>query len=72
MQAVPRDAHGLGMGTLALAIGAQAAGMLIIGALSEQVGPTLTMLLLAAVGTSAQLGFSLAMPECSRMMREEK
>ena len=71
MQAIPDYAHGLGMGTLTLAIGAQAVGMLLIGAMSEEVGPATTLLLLSGVGCAAQLIFSLALPDCSQMTRQE-
>ena len=72
MMAVPVAQHGVGMGVLTLAIGAQAAGMLLFGESGEALGPSETVLLFAAVGAGTQALFWLALPDCSRMVARER
>lgn len=68
MQALPPVLHGSGMGTLSLAIGAQAVGGLLIGETAELVSPGRTMLIYSGLGVGSQLLFSAAFPACARMV----
>ena len=68
MQAVPPAQHGLGMGVLALAIGAQAGGMILFGEVGEWLGPSATVLLMAGVGFGTQVLFNAVLPDCARMV----
>ena len=67
MQALPPEQHGTGMGTMTLAIGAQALGMLLYGQVAEAVTPEVTMLIFAGLGVGSTAVFTLAAPHCWRM-----
>jgi hypothetical protein len=66
MMCVAEAQHGEAMGFLGLAIGAQAAGMLLMGESGEAIGPGATVLLFAALGVGTQVIFWALVPDCAR------
>ena len=75
MLSLPPSQHGLGMGILSAAIGAQAAGMLMLGEIGSYFdqsvglveGPSYTVLSLAAAGVVTQAVSWCALPQLSRV-----
>jgi MFS family permease len=68
LRAVPATQQGLAMGLLSLSIGAQAAGMLLIGQAAAELGPGRAMLLFAGLGVGLQVASWLLVPEVTRMV----
>ena len=65
--AVPTEQQGVGMGMITLAIGAQAAGMNLLGLVASMTSAREAMVIFSVVGVLFQAVAWLALPQCSRM-----